>query len=152
MRARRMSRFGPMLELGAPFCRILHLWLLRSAHRNRQARLGSHRWRTVLIYPVGARRNRKRADGGIARPKNSHHPGPCVPSGARIHCRKSFDTWLAALNHYETLPFTHVLPGHGIPGGPELYEHMRNYLVTARDLLSKSNDGDDFAGGKRNRF
>lgn len=56
---------------------------------------------------------------------------------------KAFDTWLAELQHYEELPYTHILPGHGTPGGPELYERMRHYLVTARDLFSKSENGDD---------
>ena len=56
---------------------------------------------------------------------------------------KAFDTWLAGLQQHEKLPFTHILPGHGTPGGPELYERMRNYLVTARHLFSKSENGDD---------
>jgi glyoxylase-like metal-dependent hydrolase (beta-lactamase superfamily II) len=56
---------------------------------------------------------------------------------------KAFDTWLAGLRHYQQLPFEHVLPGHGAPGGPELYERMSRYLVSARDLISKSKDGDD---------
>src|SRR5262249_37657083 len=56
---------------------------------------------------------------------------------------KAFDTWLTGLQHYEELRYTQILPGHGTPGGPELYERMRHYLVTARDLFSKSEDGDD---------
>jgi glyoxylase-like metal-dependent hydrolase (beta-lactamase superfamily II) len=56
---------------------------------------------------------------------------------------KAFDTWIAGLRHYQQLPFTHVLPGHGLPGGPELYELMEDYLVTARELLSTSKDGDE---------
>ncbi len=56
---------------------------------------------------------------------------------------KSFDSWLGGLRHYQQLPFTRVLPGHGRPGGPELYERMENYLVTARELLSTSKDGDE---------
>ena len=56
---------------------------------------------------------------------------------------KAFDTWLAALQDYESLPYAHVLPGHGMPGGPELYGRMGHYLVTARDLLPESKDGDD---------
>ena len=56
---------------------------------------------------------------------------------------KAFDTWLAGLRHYESLPYSHILPGHGLPDGPELYERMSHYLVTARDLFSKSFDGED---------
>lgn len=56
---------------------------------------------------------------------------------------KAFDTWLAGLQQYKRLPYTHVLHGHGTPGGPELYERMESYLATARDLFSKSKDGDE---------
>jgi glyoxylase-like metal-dependent hydrolase (beta-lactamase superfamily II) len=56
---------------------------------------------------------------------------------------RAFDTWLAGLHYYKQLPFEHVLPGHGAPGGTELYEQMSHYLVTARGLLSKSTNGDD---------
>jgi glyoxylase-like metal-dependent hydrolase (beta-lactamase superfamily II) len=59
---------------------------------------------------------------------------------------RAFETWLAGLQHYQQLPFTRVLPGHGAPGGPELYERMSHYLVTARDLLFQSKDGDDLKG------
>jgi len=30
---------------------------------------------------------------------------------------KSFATWHEALDRYETLPCTRILPGHGAPGG-----------------------------------
>lgn len=56
---------------------------------------------------------------------------------------KAFDSWLAGLQHYESLPYRYILPGHGRPSGPELYDRMRHYLVTARDLFFKSKDGDD---------
>ena len=67
----------------------------------------------------------------------------------RVHAfiaERAFDMWLAGLHYYEQLPFAHVLPGHGAPGGPELYEQMSHYLVTARTLLSNSTDGDDLKG------
>jgi glyoxylase-like metal-dependent hydrolase (beta-lactamase superfamily II) len=56
---------------------------------------------------------------------------------------RAFDAWSAALQHYRAQPYETVLPGHGAPGGPELYERMQNYLSTARDLLSEASDGDD---------
>ena len=56
---------------------------------------------------------------------------------------KAFDSWLAGLQQYAGLPYTHILPGHGAPSGPELYESMGHYLSTARDLFSKSKDGDE---------
>jgi hypothetical protein len=32
---------------------------------------------------------------------------------------KSFATWHEALDRYETLPCTRILPGHGAPGGKD---------------------------------
>jgi hypothetical protein len=57
---------------------------------------------------------------------------------------RAFESWITALAKYETLPYRHLLPGHGAPAGPELYGHMRHYLTTAHDLLSQSADGPDF--------
>ncbi len=56
---------------------------------------------------------------------------------------KAFDAWLAALRHYKQLPFTRVLPGHGAPGGTELYDSMEHYLATARELFTRSKSGDE---------
>lgn len=56
---------------------------------------------------------------------------------------RAFDSWLAALQHYKSEAYEKILPGHGAPGGKELYYRMQNYLSTARDLLSKASDGDD---------
>lgn len=56
---------------------------------------------------------------------------------------RAFDSWSGALDHFRGLPYKKVLPGHGAPGGMELYDRMQNYLSTARDLLSKASDGDD---------
>ena len=39
---------------------------------------------------------------------------------------KSFATWHEALDHHETLPYTRILPGHGAPGGKELFVQMRS--------------------------
>ena len=57
---------------------------------------------------------------------------------------QAFDTWLEALAHYQSLPYGKILPGHGAPGGPELYDGMRHYLTTARESLTASRDAEDF--------
>jgi glyoxylase-like metal-dependent hydrolase (beta-lactamase superfamily II) len=57
---------------------------------------------------------------------------------------QAFDTWLEALAHYQFLPYGVILPGHGAPGGPELYDGMRHYLTTARETLVASRDAADF--------
>jgi glyoxylase-like metal-dependent hydrolase (beta-lactamase superfamily II) len=56
---------------------------------------------------------------------------------------RAFDTWGAALRKYQELPYEKLLPGHGAPGGPELYDAMLHYLSIARGCLSQASDGDD---------
>jgi glyoxylase-like metal-dependent hydrolase (beta-lactamase superfamily II) len=63
----------------------------------------------------------------------------------RVHAmvgEKAFDTWHTALEEKKTLPYDKVLPGHGVPGGKELYDQMGRYLCTARNVLARSSDGD----------
>jgi len=56
---------------------------------------------------------------------------------------RAFDAWAAGLQHYKAQPYEKIIPGHGAPGGKELYDRMQNYLSTVRELLSKASDGDD---------
>src|SRR5215831_9358919 len=56
---------------------------------------------------------------------------------------RAFDTWSANLQRYKAEAYERILPGHGEPGGAELYDRMQNYLSTANNLLSKASDGDD---------
>src|SRR5262249_47066831 len=56
---------------------------------------------------------------------------------------RAFDTWSANLRRYKAQAYEKILPGHGAPGGAELYDRMQNYLGSARDLLLKASDGDD---------
>jgi glyoxylase-like metal-dependent hydrolase (beta-lactamase superfamily II) len=56
---------------------------------------------------------------------------------------RAFDTWSASLQNYKAQPYETVLPGHGAPGGSELYDRMLKYLSTACELLTKASDGDD---------
>ena len=39
---------------------------------------------------------------------------------------RSFATWHEALDHYEILPYTRILPRHGAAGGKELFTRMRS--------------------------
>jgi len=64
----------------------------------------------------------------------------------RVHVfigERAFDGWAAALQRIQALNYDTLLPGHGSPGGPELYSAMSLYLEIARDALSKSNSGED---------
>jgi glyoxylase-like metal-dependent hydrolase (beta-lactamase superfamily II) len=56
---------------------------------------------------------------------------------------QAFEGWVAALNRYRTLPYDRVLPGHGAPGGPELYDAMAHYLSVARAALIEASDPAD---------
>jgi len=57
---------------------------------------------------------------------------------------RAFETWLEGIRRYQDLGFTHVLPGHGAPGGPELFGQMADYLSLASRALSESSDGESF--------
>lgn len=64
----------------------------------------------------------------------------------RVHAflgERALDDWSAALQHYRAHPYHRVFPGHGAPGGEELFDTMIHYLSTARGALSQSHDGDD---------
>ena len=54
---------------------------------------------------------------------------------------RAFDSWAAALQRTQALNYDTLLPGHGEPGGPELYAAMSNYLGVAREELAASNNG-----------
>ncbi len=64
----------------------------------------------------------------------------------RVHLflgEKSFDGWETVLREYRELPYSHVLPGHGLPGGKELYGRMIDYLEFARVALAESRNGEE---------
>jgi glyoxylase-like metal-dependent hydrolase (beta-lactamase superfamily II) len=55
----------------------------------------------------------------------------------------AFDSWAIALQRTQALDYDTLLPGHGAPGGAELYGAMLQYLETAQDAYAKSNSGDE---------
>jgi glyoxylase-like metal-dependent hydrolase (beta-lactamase superfamily II) len=62
----------------------------------------------------------------------------------RVHVfigEHAFDSWTSALQSTQALDYDTLLPGHGSPGGPELYGEMQQYLDTARDALLGSTSG-----------
>jgi glyoxylase-like metal-dependent hydrolase (beta-lactamase superfamily II) len=62
----------------------------------------------------------------------------------RVHVfigEHAFDSWAAALQSAMALDYDTILPGHGSPGGPELYGAMQHYLDTARDAFANSSTG-----------
>jgi glyoxylase-like metal-dependent hydrolase (beta-lactamase superfamily II) len=64
----------------------------------------------------------------------------------RVHVfisERAFDSWSANLERYKADCYEKILPGHGEPGGRELYDHMETYLSKAREFLSQATGGDD---------
>ncbi len=58
----------------------------------------------------------------------------------------NFDNWLVILDELAARDGIElVLPGHGLPGGPEAFDDARDYLSTARDVYADSADGDTFS-------
>jgi glyoxylase-like metal-dependent hydrolase (beta-lactamase superfamily II) len=57
---------------------------------------------------------------------------------------RRFQTWRAALQEYRKLPYDLILPGHGLPGGMEIYDQMLDYINFAEDALAKAVDRADF--------
>ena len=55
----------------------------------------------------------------------------------------AFDSWATALQRTQALDYDTLLPGHGAPGGPELYGTMLQYLEAAQAAYAKSNSGDE---------
>jgi glyoxylase-like metal-dependent hydrolase (beta-lactamase superfamily II) len=56
---------------------------------------------------------------------------------------KAFASWACALQEFQKLSYERILPGHGAPGGPELYDGMLHYLSVVRDEYAKAKDAAD---------
>src|SRR5262249_33936751 len=64
----------------------------------------------------------------------------------RVHAmvgEKAFDSWTALLEEKKKLKYEKILPGHGAPGGKDLYGRMQDYLSVARDIYGLAADGED---------
>jgi glyoxylase-like metal-dependent hydrolase (beta-lactamase superfamily II) len=57
---------------------------------------------------------------------------------------QAFDSWDVALKIYRALPYERIFPGHGAPGGSELYDGMARYLSVARAALARASGPADF--------
>jgi glyoxylase-like metal-dependent hydrolase (beta-lactamase superfamily II) len=65
---------------------------------------------------------------------------------------RHFDGWRSALRQHRELPFSIVLPGHGLPGGKDLYDDMIVYLDFAEDALHQSATPNEFRQRLLDRF
>ena len=65
---------------------------------------------------------------------------------------RHFDGWAANVKHYQQLPYQQLLPGHGRPGGRELYDRVLEYLTFAESALEKASDGEQLKKTLVERF
>ena len=65
---------------------------------------------------------------------------------------RRFQTWRAALREYRQLPYDLILPGHGLPGGRELYDQMLEYVDFVENALAIAKDRTDFKQRLLERF
>jgi glyoxylase-like metal-dependent hydrolase (beta-lactamase superfamily II) len=65
---------------------------------------------------------------------------------------RNFVSWREAVRTYSPLPYATVLPGHGAPGGRELYDGMLEYLDFAEETLAAATTAVEFKERMRNRF
>ncbi|WP_316829697.1 MBL fold metallo-hydrolase [Pedobacter aquatilis] len=57
----------------------------------------------------------------------------------------AFDSWMQDLEHFKSQKkYVHIFPGHGKPGGTELYDLMLGYLAAARRIYQQSTTFTEF--------
>ncbi|MGH3814586.1 MAG: DHA2 family efflux MFS transporter permease subunit [Pseudonocardiaceae bacterium] len=65
---------------------------------------------------------------------------------------RRFDTWAAAIERYKQLPYDTVLPGHGAPGGRDLYDQVLDYLAAAKLAVEQATTGGQLKTTLTQRF
>jgi glyoxylase-like metal-dependent hydrolase (beta-lactamase superfamily II) len=73
----------------------------------------------------------------------------------RVHVfvgEKAFNLWNEALDRIAALPFNRYLPGHGDPGGKELFAAMKKYLAAAEREHRTASSGEEFKQGMMASF
>ena len=55
-----------------------------------------------------------------------------------------FDGWMKALREYKEKGFDLILPGHGEPCGPGVFDRMIEFILTAKDLFLSGADDNQF--------
>ena len=53
------------------------------------------------------------------------------------------DSWIAALQDFKARGFELIVPGHGSPSGPEIFDDNTAYLTFAKDVLDTARDGEE---------
>ena len=80
--------------------------------------------------------------------------GDIVYSGTHIILAGNPDTWTDALNDLKATSdeYPIVLPGHGVPAGPGVYDENIAWLATASELIDTATSGEEFKAGLIDAF
>ena len=73
--------------------------------------------------------------------------GDIVYSGIHLILAGQPPTWIAALQGLQAQDNTIVLPGHGLPAGPEVFDENIAWLTTAGELLGTATTAEEFKTG-----
>ena len=75
--------------------------------------------------------------------------GDLIYSGVHLILAGPADTWATAVSDLaaDSSDYPIVLPGHGLPAGPEVYDTNLAYLSTVGELLGSVDNSDDFKQG-----
>lgn len=75
--------------------------------------------------------------------------GDIVYSGVHLILAGSPPTWTEALQDLkaDSTDYPLVLPGHGLPGGPSLYDDNITWLARAAELMQTVDNAEDFKAG-----
>ncbi len=75
--------------------------------------------------------------------------GDIVYSGVHLIMAGQPEPWTAALNDLKATSdqYPFVLPGHGVPGTPEVYDTNIEWLATAQEQIDTATDGAEFKAG-----
>lgn len=65
---------------------------------------------------------------------------------------RRFDTWAAVIEQHKQLPYDTILPGHGVPGGTELYDQVLDYLAAAKPAVEQATAGEQLKTTLTQRF
>jgi glyoxylase-like metal-dependent hydrolase (beta-lactamase superfamily II) len=65
---------------------------------------------------------------------------------------RRFDSWAAVIEQYKQLSHDAVLPGHGLPGGKQLYDQVLDYLAAAKPAVEEATTGEQLKTTLTQRF
>lgn len=80
--------------------------------------------------------------------------GDIVYSGTHLILAGDPPTWTDALNDLKaaSAEYPIVLPGHGVPTGPSVYDENIAWLATASELMDTASNGEEFKTGLLDSF